>query len=58
MLALTSGPQVGDRIVVEGIQRLKMGTKIIDTTNATPAPAPVAPATTTAPAPAPAPQTK
>jgi membrane fusion protein (multidrug efflux system) len=58
MVALISGPQVGDRIVVEGIQRLKTGTKIIDTTNATPAPAPVAPATTTAPAPAPAPQTK
>ena len=62
MVALISGPQVGDRIVVEGIQRLKTGTKIIDTTNATPAtapataPAPVAPAT--APATAPAPQTK
>lgn len=58
MVALISGPQVGDRIVVEGIQRLKTGTKILDTTNATPAPAPVAPATTIAPAPAPAPQTK
>ena len=59
MLALIRGPQVGDRIVVEGIQRLKLGTKINDTTNAAPAaPAPVAPATTIAPAPAPTPQTK
>lgn len=47
MLALVSGPQVGDRIVVEGIQRLKPGTKIIDKTNQ-PAPATTPAATTPA----------
>ncbi len=60
MLALVSGPQVGDRIVVEGNQRLKAGTKIIDKTNqpapaTTPAattPAATTPATTPATAPA------
>jgi RND family efflux transporter MFP subunit len=43
-LAFTGNLQVGDRIVVEGIQRLKTGSKIVDTAaKATPAAAPAKP---------------
>ncbi len=69
MSALMSGPNVGDRIVVQGIQRLKTGSKIKDmgataaatsTTPATPAAAatatpPAAKGAPTAPVAAPAP---
>jgi membrane fusion protein (multidrug efflux system) len=41
-LAFSGSLQVGDRIVVDGIQRLKTGSKIIDT-SAKPAPEPAAP---------------
>jgi membrane fusion protein (multidrug efflux system) len=30
MISLSSGPQVGDRVVVDGIQRLKPGSSIVD----------------------------
>jgi len=59
-LALTKGPNAGDRIVVEGLQRLKPGSKIIDVGAAkaaapapvaTPPAAPVAQGKATAPAP-------
>jgi len=72
--ALKSGPNPGDRIVVDGIQRLKLGSKINDVTAKSAAPAvtpkasaPAAPAATpkasapaapAAPAAAPAPATK
>ncbi|MFM7809384.1 MAG: efflux RND transporter periplasmic adaptor subunit, partial [Planctomycetota bacterium] len=45
-LAFTSTLQVGDRIVVDGIQRLKAGSKIIDTGAQAAKPAPAAPAAT------------
>ena len=52
---LSSGPKVGDRVVVDGIQRLKPGAKIIDM-NQLPKPAattaPATPAAPTAAAPA------
>jgi len=55
LVELSSGPKVGDRVVVDGIQRLKPGSKIIDM-NQAPKPAATteaAPATTaTSPAPA------
>jgi RND family efflux transporter MFP subunit len=41
-LAFSGSLQVGDRIVVDGIQRLKTGSKVIDT-SAKPAPEPAAP---------------
>ena len=50
LIELSSGPKVGDRVVVDGIQRLKPGAKIIDM-NQLPKPgATTAPATSAAPA--------
>ena len=51
LIELSSGPKVGDRVVVDGIQRLKPGSKIIDM-NQLPKPATTteaAPATSAAP---------
>ncbi len=55
LIELSSGPKVGDRVVVDGIQRLKPGSKIIDM-NQLPKPgATTAPATPAAPTAAAAP---
>ncbi|MSR34128.1 MAG: efflux RND transporter periplasmic adaptor subunit [Phycisphaerales bacterium] len=63
IIQLLSGPQVGDRLVVDGIQRLKPGSKIVDMsqppkpaapTDATPAPTDATPAPTDATPAAPA----
>ena len=40
VIALRSGPAVGDRIVVDGIQKLHAGSKIIDSTTAVTPPTP------------------
>ena len=59
MISLSSGPQVGDRVVVDGIQRLKPGSTIVDmnqlpkpaaTTATTEAAKPAAPTAATEPA--------
>ena len=59
MISLSSGPQVGDRVVVDGIQRLKPGSSIVDmnqlpkpaaTTATTEAAKPAAPTAATEPA--------
>ena len=50
MISLSSGPQVGDRVVVDGIQRLKPGSTIVDM-NQLPKPAATTEATTTEAAP-------
>ena len=59
MISLSSGPQVGDRVVVDGIQRLKPGSTIVDmnqlpkpaaTTATTEAIKPAAPTAATEPA--------
>ena len=50
LIELSSGPKVGDRVVVDGIQRLKPGAKIIDMNQLPKPAATTAPATSAAPA--------